>query len=110
MSMWRAKALECFPYLRSDIESAESIGALWIDLMARFKSHYRNEPGDQVGESPEFIRAVCLYAIWCAGSRSPGTIEAAWIEFYEYLPKNALQRPASTCKSIVRDMVANIGS
>ena len=87
MSMWRAKALDLFPYLRSDIESAEEVGALWIDLMARFQDHYNSE---RSSEPPEFVRAVCLYAVWCAGSSSLTTKEAAWIELYEYLPKTRL--------------------
>jgi hypothetical protein len=106
MSVWRAKALECFPYLRSEIESVDSVGALWIDLIARFQSHYSSE---STGELPEFIRAICLYANWCSASKSLGTKEAAWIEFYEYLPKAVLRGPADRCRGIVRDLVANLG-
>jgi hypothetical protein len=35
MSKWRARALDLFPEMRAQIQSAESVGALWIDLISR---------------------------------------------------------------------------
>jgi hypothetical protein len=101
--------LECFPHMRSDIQFAESIGAFWIDLIANFQRLYGHEPHDELGEAPEFVRALCLYATWCAGSRSLSTRQAAWIEFYEYLPAFALRCPEIIYRRIVRDLVTNIG-
>jgi hypothetical protein len=88
-----------------EIEAAESVGGLWIELMARVHQHY----GSGI-DSPEFIRAVCMYAIWCDRSQSQQTQEAAWIEFYEYFPKFALKWCTEPVyRKIVADLVSNIG-
>src|SRR6266849_7797744 len=109
MSQWRAKALELFPDMRPTIEAAESIGMLWIELASRFHDYYRSLDDQGGKESPELIRAICLYAIWCTRSKSSATQQAAWIEFYEYLPQYASECKPSIYKKIVEDLVANIG-
>jgi hypothetical protein len=109
MSEWRAKALELFPDMRSQIGVAESVGYLWIDLAVRFKQYYESLNESPVEESPKFIRNICLYAIWCTRSKSSATQQAAWIEFYEQLPKYASRCKPSISKKIVADLVSNIG-
>jgi hypothetical protein len=110
MSKWRAKALDLFPDMRAEIQSAESVGGFWITLMSRFHGHYRSEIHDEPRQSPTLIRATCLYAVWCDRSESPGTQEAARIEFYEYLPSFALQCTRLNCQRLVGDLVANLGT
>lgn len=109
MSRWRARALELFPDMRSEIHSSESVGRFWIELTARFKDQYRSETGDEPKEPPTVIRNTCLYAVWCERSESPDTREAAGIEFYEYLPSFALQCPRPSYQRLIRDLVANLG-
>jgi hypothetical protein len=109
MSQWRAKALELFPDMRSQIEAAESIGYLWIDLALRFQQHYELRDESDEEESPELIRNICLYAIWCTRSKSSVMQQAAWIEFYERIPKYASRRKPSISKRIVADLVSHIG-
>jgi len=106
MDDWRAKALQLFPNMHSEIRSAESVGTFWIELASRFHRHYDNASGKG---SPKLIRAIYLYAIWCTRSKSPDTQQAAWIEFYENLPRFALQCEPTIYKAILRDLVANIG-
>jgi len=106
MSTWRARALEMFPDMRSQIQSAESVGYFWVDLIWRLKANYAQ---DEPKEPPSVVRAICLYAVWCAGSESQATREAACIEFYEYLPKFALECPATGYKRLIRDVLANFG-
>ncbi len=43
MSAWRAKAIEMFPALKSDIEVAENPYDLWFTLFFMFKSSIVNE-------------------------------------------------------------------
>jgi hypothetical protein len=109
MSKWRAKALEYFPALRMEIQAADSVGGLWVDLIAHLHSYYRSGPEEKTKESPELIRAVSMYAIWCDKSESQCTQEAAWIEFYDYFPKFALQCPELVYREIIADLVLNIG-
>jgi len=109
MSQWRAKALELFPDMRPTIEAAESAGGLWIELAGRFKRYYSSLDGQEQKQSPNLIRAICLYAIWCTRSDSSTTREAAWIEFYEHVPRYAFRCKAPTYKRIIEDLVANIG-
>jgi len=105
-SAWRAKALEWFPAMRTEIQAAESIGQLWIELIARLQSHYREE---SPSESSELVRGVCMYAIWCTRSESQRIREAAFIEFYGYFPKFALQCPETVYRQILADLISNIG-
>jgi hypothetical protein len=109
MSKWRAQALEFFPAMRMEIEATESIANLWIALIARLHSHYRCSFQENPAESSEFVRAVCMYAIWCSRSESPGTQDAALVEFYEYFPKFALQCPEPVYRNILTDLVSNLG-
>jgi hypothetical protein len=109
MSKWRAKALECFPAMRTEIEATESIANLWVELIARLHGHYRSGIQENPNEPTEYVRAVCMYAIWCSKSESPRTQDAAFIEFYEYFPRFALQCPEPTYWKIVSDLLSNLG-
>jgi hypothetical protein len=108
MSKWRAKALELFPDMRSEIQSAESIGRLWIELMARFERYY-GPASNQTKEPSSQVRATALYASWCSRSESLEVQEPAHIEFYEYLPRFALQCSDANFKRIIRDLVRTLG-
>lgn len=106
MSTWRGRALEVFPELRQQVEHAESIGMLWIELHMRFCEAYR-KPETQ--ESLEFVRRICLYAIWCSRSESQKVREPAFIEFYEQVPAYALSTEPPVRERILRDLLANLG-
>jgi hypothetical protein len=109
MSDWRAKALELFPDMQAEIHAADSLGEFWIELSARFRSFYTAQSDSQSAQSPQFMRAICLYAIWCTRSDSVDIQGPAWIEFYENLPRFALQSNPSIYKRIVDDLVSNLG-
>ena len=106
MSKWRARALELFPDMRTEVESAGSVGALWIELIMRLHHHY--DAYEATRDSPSLFRAICLYATWCKGSDSPKTQEAAAIEFYLYLPRFALRCSDSVYKRFIQDLIANL--
>jgi hypothetical protein len=108
MSKWRARALDVFPEMRAEIESAESVGRLWIELISRLHGHYSSAQHATPRESPDLFRAICLYAIWCVGSDSLETQQAAGIEFYFYLPRFALQSPDSVYRRFIRELVTNM--
>jgi hypothetical protein len=108
MTAWHEKALELFPDMRPEIQASESVGRFWIELASRFHRHYKaGLCGEE--DSPKLIRAICLFAIWCTRSESQETREAAWIEFYEGLPKFAIECQRSIYGKIVRDLVLNLG-
>ena len=108
MSKWRARALDLFPDMRTDIQSAESVGRLWIELILRLERHYSAHPYVATQDSPNLFRAICLYATWCKGSDSPETRQAAAINFDFQLPRFALQRPASVYKRFIQELTANL--
>lgn len=108
MSKWRARALELFPEMRSEVESAKSVGALWIELIMRVHCQFSAETDAATQDSKNLFRAICLYATWCRAADSPKTQEAAAIEFYFDLPSNALRCPAPVYKRIIHELVANL--
>lgn len=108
MSTWRARALDLFPDLRTVIQSAESVGRLWIELILRLERHYSAYPDVATQDSPNLLRAICLYATWCKGSDSPETREAAAISFYFELPRFALQRSASVYKRFIQELTESL--
>lgn len=109
MSEWRAKALELFPNLTSEIQSSTNPASLWIELVCRFQRLYEPEINSAARTSRDFIRAICLYAVWCARSTSPEAQQAAWISFYEDVPYLAMRRKSLTYNRIVKDLVENMG-
>jgi len=108
VSKWRAKALDLFPGMRTEIQSAESIGRLWIELMLSLERHYSVHHDATTQDSSNPLRAICLYATWCRGSDSPVTREAAAISFYWELPRFGLQRPASVYKQFIRELTETL--
>jgi len=108
VSKWRARALDLFPDMRMDIQSAESVGRLWIELILRLEPHYSAHPDVATQDSPNLLRAICFFATWCKASDSPETREAAAIHFYFELPRFALQRPASVYKRFIQELIASL--
>jgi hypothetical protein len=96
--MWRTRALELMPGMGPEIETAESVGRLWIELVSRLHGL----------ESPELFRAVCLYAIWCTGSDSWEAQQAAGVEFYFHLPGHARQWGDAAYRRFVKGLIANL--
>ena len=83
MSAWRKVAIEKLPEFRESIESAETPGMLWIDLLLKFEDAYR-EPADQ-----DLAHRIYEYAGWClAGSNNQDIQTSAALHFYEHLPTN----------------------
>lgn len=109
LSAWRARALELFPSLSSEIQAAETVSSLWIELFCRLQQYYDSETDAADASSRTLIRSICLYAIWCTRSHSPKTREAAWIGFYEDVGHLAAHSKPSTYKRILKDMVENLG-
>jgi hypothetical protein len=109
MNDWRAKALELFPDMRSEIESADRLGRFWVDLSARFQQHYDPKYQDDPTNSAGVIRSICLYAIWCTRSDSFKIQEPALIEFYQGIPRFAIHSKPSIRRRIIEDLVAHLG-
>jgi hypothetical protein len=109
LSRWRAKALELFPEMRSEIQTAETVGAVWVTLAFRFQGSYDAEQSTDEMERRKLIRNICLYAVWCTRSKSFDAQQAAWISFYEGLPKFAIRCEPSIYKKIVRELIENLG-
>jgi len=105
VSKWRARALELFPDMRTKVESADSVGALWIVLIMRLQLQYDADEASR--DDPNLFRAICLYATWCMASDSPRTQEVAAIEFYD-LPRFALRSRDSIYKRFIQDLIANL--
>jgi hypothetical protein len=78
---------------------------LWIELILRVQAHYRS--GDD--DPNEFVRSLLLYAVWCARSESPRTREAAFIEFYYWFPKFAMEGPEPVHRRVIADLVSILG-
>ena len=82
MSLWRRIALAKLPELRSLINSAPNIMALWIELQLKLGSLY----GDPANE--QLISRVYDFASWSLNdSRNLDTRTAVVCAFYEHLPK-----------------------
>lgn len=109
MSAWRARALELFPSLRCEVEAAKTVGFLSIELVSRFQRYYDSEIAVAQNGSTELLRSICLYAIWCTRSDSLATQEAAFIQFYEGIPRFAIQSESYRYKRIVADLSQNLG-
>jgi hypothetical protein len=109
MSAWRARALELFPSLTSEIEAADSVVALWVELSAQSCSYYVRQAHTSEAPALNLIRSICLYAVWCTRSPSLDVQQAAWIEFYEELPHFAMHAKPETRRRIVKDLVENLG-
>jgi hypothetical protein len=109
MSKWRAKALQLFPDLRLEIQTSNTVGALWVELNSRLQSFYGNSVNDDDEHPPTLIRNICLYAVWCRDSESFKVGEAAGIDFYEQLPRFALGCKPPIYHRIIRDVVFSIG-
>ena len=108
MSKWRARALELFPDMRTEIQSSASVGRLWIELGLRLEGVYSADDSVATQDSPNLLRAICLYATWCKGSDSPKTREVAAIEFYLGLPQFALRSRDSVYKRFIQDLITHL--
>lgn len=109
MSKWRERALELFPGMRPDIEKAESVGLLWVELSCRFDTYYRRITEGDVKESSQLIPAIYEYAVWCSHAQSNDTSDAATLGFYEHIGFYALGSETSIYDRIVKDLVSNLG-
>jgi hypothetical protein len=108
MSSWRAKALQLFPELRSDIERIETLGSLWVELSARLQEHYTS-PASTSESSVSFARNVHAYTLWCHGAADWRTREAAHISFFEGIVPFAIRSGKAVHDKIVEELVAYLG-
>lgn len=85
MSAWRRKALEFLPQFRKEIELADSVTGLWIDISLRFR--------DAVDEQDEdFIACTLKYLTWSssdsAGLESQQAVSCGFLEDLTYNKKH----------------------
>lgn len=86
MALWRVEAIKRLPELRREIQSADSVMALWIDVFFAFRRAYEQEPRDE-----SLIARVYDFADWCMhAARGPDAghdpASAATVGFYEDIP------------------------
>jgi len=86
MSRWRHEALKRLPQLQKVIAQADSVMALWIELVCIFEKAYRCDPPDE-----KTIAAIYSYADWCIQApRRPDAghdpLTAVIVCFYEDIP------------------------
>jgi hypothetical protein len=86
MARWRAEALQRLPELRDVITSADSVMALWIELLSAFEKAYRSDPWDE-----SLIGRIYSFADWCMNApRGPDAghdpMSAVTVAFYEDIP------------------------
>jgi hypothetical protein len=112
MSKWRERALELLPDMRADIEKAESVTMLWVELEVRYRRYY-DRLSEGVGQGgAQLIRPIYAYAIWCSRAESAETSDAATIGFYYGIPVNAFntfRSDPSKYEHILEDLVSNLG-
>ncbi|WP_286267019.1 hypothetical protein [Thalassotalea atypica] len=63
MSTWRRKALEFLPQFRIEIEGADTVGYLWVEISSSF--YHAVESGEQ-----NFIDGTLKYLIWSLSDNS----------------------------------------
>ena len=86
MSRWRGEAFNRLPQLQKVIAEADSVMALWIELVCVFEKAYRCDPPDE-----KTIAAIYSYADWCIQApRRPDAghdpLSAVTVCFYEDIP------------------------
>jgi hypothetical protein len=106
---WRAKAHQLFPTLKVEIDSSDSPTMLWIELAFRFRDYYLRPASPKQMERPDFVRSICLYAVWCTKSGPPEAREPAAINFYEDLSRFAIQSGREVRELILSDLIVNLG-
>ncbi len=94
--------------MRFEIESADSLTELWIELTSRFESHYTS-PASTTITASDFIRRVYLYGMWCSAAEDWRAREVAYIGFFESIAPFAIRSGKSEYSRIVEDLVANLG-
>ncbi len=104
MSVWRRKALEAFPEMRTRIENPDdifSIYALWSELLEVTKTAHREDDRATLGRIYE-------YAEWCSRQRSKDVWNSVGVSFYEHLLDEPWMRPLVLpwlSSQVVRDVV-----
>ncbi len=63
MSAWKRKAIEFLPSLRSEIQEANSVSYLWVEISAEFNQAVESE-------NCEVIDGTLKYLVWSTGSES----------------------------------------
>lgn len=63
MSAWRRKAIEFLPRFRNEIQDADSVTYLWVEISSEFNEAVR------VGDN-NFVEGALRYLIWSAGPES----------------------------------------
>jgi hypothetical protein len=87
MAKWRAEALARLPELRTQIDGADSVMALWSELWWAFERAYKAEPPDE-----QLISRIYSFADWCVqaprnGDASHDPLTAVVVCFYEDIPR-----------------------
>jgi hypothetical protein len=88
MSNWRRRALEDVPDLRTAIDGARTVMALWIDLYSAVVAAYERSPPDE-----ERIRCIYRHALWTLEESSGEDARTAVVvAFFEHLPTHPALR------------------
>ena len=79
MAVWRRRALETFPELRSELGLEDySIYQLFFDLVPRVERAHAD--GDE-----SFLRRAYGFASWCASQKTKDLWNAAGVAFFEHV-------------------------
>ena len=75
-------------------------------LHNRFRRYH--DPDTHSSESPELIRKIYPYTIWCTKAESYAVQEQGWMCIYEDLPRLAVSSNPEIYKKITEDFMANL--
>ncbi len=92
MALWRREANERLPELKQEIDTADSVMSLWIEIGFAFEDAYRKEPRDEA-----LIARIYAFADWCVRARRNDNppydpLSAVATCFYEKIPTIKLAR------------------
>lgn len=87
MAKWRAEAIQRLPELRRIVADADSVMALWIELLWAFEKAYKAEPPND-----SLIARIYSFADWCVDAprnadAGHDPLTAVVVAFYEDIPK-----------------------
>ena len=81
MSLWRKKAIDYLPELKTEIESSENHMQLWIELQSYLSFSYTDK------NTQDLIKRIFDYAKWCYyDSKNTDLVTSLIVAFYEHLP------------------------
>ena len=91
MNEWQSVAMEMLPEMQTEIVSAKTPMALWVEIVYAFDEAYEQPKND------DFIKRVYQYADWCLDQTGGETadehlVTCVAICFWEHIPTNEAAR------------------